>query len=441
MATNWLICGLIGLDLVKGSKRQIMQKKPSLTFPISFLWGAATAAHQVEGDNYNQWTRWEKNNAKTRAAEAEQKLGHLPAWPNIKQLASEPSNYISGRLADHYNQYKLDFDLLEQMHMNAYRFSVEWSRIEPKEGQWNTAAIKHYRQYAAELKRRQIEPIVTLFHFTLPVWFEDHGGFEKRTNVKYFVRFAQKIVRELVSDIQFIITINEPEIYTQASYYMQDWPPAKGDLSSGQRVIKNLVLAHNQTAKALHQLNFHLKVSIAKNSKYFYAGNKTLLSRLNMMRLQSKDDYFIKKTIKQCDFLGINYYMSDRIYGCKVRNPNQPVSDLGWDMQPANLQFVLERLYCKYHKPVMITENGLADAADNYRKWWLTRTLVAMQKAMDHGVKLEGYLHWSLIDNFEWAYGKWPRFGLAAIDYETGHRTLRPSARWFGRVIKQLRGV
>jgi beta-glucosidase len=423
------------------TERQIMQKKSPFNFPTDFLWGTATSAHQVEGNNYNQWTRWEKDNARLQAAKAQQRLGYLPTWSKIEQLASDPSNYISGNLADHYNQYKRDFDLLDKMHMNAYRFSVEWSRIEPEEGQWNTDAIKYYRRYVSELKRRQIQPIMTLFHFTLPVWFEDRGGFEKRANIKYFVRFAQKIVRELISDVQFIITINEPEVYTQASYFEKDWPPAKDSFSNGQRVIKNLILAHNQTAKTLHKLNCHLKVSIAKNSKYFYAGNNTLLSRFNVLKLQSKDDYVIKRTIKQCDFLGVNYYMSDRVYGFKIRNPNQPISDLGWDMQPANLQFVLERLYRKYHKPIIVTENGLADATDKHRQWWLTRTLIAMQKAMDNGVELEGYLHWSLIDNFEWAYGKWPRFGLAAVDYKTGRRTLRPSARWFGRVIKQLRGV
>jgi beta-glucosidase len=117
------------------------------------------------------------------------------------------------------------------------------------------------------------------------------------------------------------------------------------------------------------------------------------------------------------------------------------MSDVHWDLHPADLQYALERVYRKYKRPIIITENGLADGEDEQRRWWLTQTLLAMQKAMANGVELEGYLHWSLIDNFEWAYGKWPRFGLAAVDYATGERALRPSAVWFGRVIKKVRGA
>jgi len=129
------------------------------------------------------------------------------------------------------------------------------------------------------------------------------------------------------------------------------------------------------------------------------------------------------------------------VYGYRIHNPDQKLSDLQWDLHPADIQYVLERLHDKYRLPIIITENGLADAQDNQRQWWITETLIGMQKAMRNGVKLEGYLHWSLIDNFEWAYGKWPRFGLAAVDYKTGERTLRPSARWFGRVVKKIRDV
>ena len=149
----------------------------------------------------------------------------------------------------------------------------------------------------------------------------------------------------------------------------------------------------------------------------------------------------IHKFISSCDFLAVNYYSTNRVYGYRIHNPDQKVSDLHWDLQPADIEFVLERLHRKYELPLMITENGLADAQDTYRQWWLQETVGAMQRALKQGVPLLGYLHWSLIDNFEWAYGKWPCFGLAAVDYKTGDRTLRPSALWFGRVIKKLRGV
>lgn len=418
-----------------------MQKKPSLTFPKKFLWGAATSAHQVEGGTHNQWSVWELENAKSRAAQAHYDLSELESWPQIKAEASSAHNYVSGRAVDHYNLYETDFDLLKKLHMNAFRFSVEWSRIEPNEGAWNAEAIEHYKTYVKELKKRGIEPIVTLFHFTLPTWFAALGGFEKRRNVKYFVRFADKIVRELGIHVRFITTINEPEAYANESYKAGHWPPGQTSKKQMITVLNNLAYAHNKTATTIHGINRRYKVSIAKNSAYVYAGDDALLSRKSAAVMQYfADDYFLKKVVKNCDFLGVNYYFSDRVYGYRVHNPDEKVSDMGWDLSPSNIQFALERLYEKYHLPIIVTENGLADAEDKDRKWWITQTLIAMQKAMDNGVELKGYLHWSLLDNFEWDKGFWPRFGLAEVNYETLERTLRPSGIWFSKIIKHLRG-
>lgn len=417
-----------------------MQKKPKLAFPNKFLWGAATSAHQVEGGTHNQWTVWELEHAKALAAQAPHHYGDLENWDEIEKQAKTPATYVSGRAADHYHRYEEDFDLLKKLNMNALRFSVEWSRIEPEEGAWNAAAVEHYKTYLAELKKRGIEPVVTLFHFTLPVWFAAKGGFEKRANVKYFVRFAEKVAQELGKDLRLIITVNEPRVYARESYLVGSWPPNVTSKRTYWQVLGNLARAHNQAADAIHALGRRYKVSVAKNSAYVYAGDDALLSRKYADFLQYEaDDYFLKKVVKRCDFLGVNYYFSDRVYGYRVHNPDERVSDLGWDMSPANIQHALERLHEKYKLPVIITENGLADAADEHRQWWLTQTLIGMQKAMDNGVQLDGYLHWSLLDNFEWDKGIWPRFGLAEVNYETMERTLRPSALWFGKVIKHLR--
>lgn len=414
----------------------------SLGFNKHFLWGASISAHQVEGGNHNQWTVWELENAKARAAKAEYELGKYGNWKQIEKDARDPKNYVSGKLADHFARYREDFDLVEQMNMNAFRFSVEWSRIEPEEGVWNAAAIRHYKDYVDDLNRRGIEPLVTLFHFTLPVWFAEKGGFEKRSNVKYFTRFARRIISELGNNVRLVVTINEPEIYAVESYHFGNWPPAIDSYIKCWKVMNNLALAHNKAAKAIHGLNRRYKVSISKNSKYYYAGDDALLSRFSATFMQFiQDDYFIKKVIKNCDFLGVNYYFTSRIYGNRTHNPKHNLNDLGWDLQPADIQQVLERLYKRYNLPIIITENGIADADDNKRQWWITKTIIGIQKAMKNGVKVEGYLHWSLMDNFEWAYGKWPRFGLAAVDYGTGVRKLRPSAIWYGRVIKKIRGV
>ncbi|HEU5121418.1 MAG TPA: family 1 glycosylhydrolase [Candidatus Saccharimonadales bacterium] len=418
-----------------------MQKKSPLQFPKRFLWGAATSAHQVEGDTHNQWTVWELENAKSKAAQAKFQWGDLPNWPLIKPEATDPNNYISGKGTAHYKLFMKDFDLLEKMNMNTFRFGVEWSRIEPSEGGWSVEAITYYKAYVQELRRRNIEPMITLFHFTLPVWFTEKGGFEKRSNIKYFVRFAEKILTELGADVRYVITMNEPELYAYFGYYQGDWPPnLVGKRWKLWRVMNNLARAHNQTAQLIHGLNRRYKVSIAKNSVYFYPGDDAWLSRKSAEIFQYfQDDYFLKKVVKQVDFIGVNFYFSNRVYGYRVHNPDERISDLGWDLSPDHIQFALERLHDKYGKPIIITENGLADCEDINRQWWLAKTLIGMQNALNNGVKLEGYLHWSLLDNFEWDKGRWPRFGLIAVDYDTFERTMRPSAMWFSKVIKKLR--
>jgi beta-glucosidase len=418
------------------------ESKFNSKFSKKFLWGAATAAHQVEGGNHNQWTVWELENAKVRAAQADYQLKYMNSWDKIKKYAKDPDNYVSGSLADHYSRYEEDFDLLQKMHMNAYRFSIEWSRVEPSEGIFDPKEIDHYKKYIDELIARDITPIVTLFHFTLPVWFADKGGFLKRSNVKYFTRFTEKIISELGRRIKYVITINEPEVYAVASYYHLDWPPMDQSVIKTWRVIRNQAYAHRQAANIIHNINPHCKVGMSKHSVFFYPGDDAWLSRLSANFLQYfADDYTLGKFVRHSDFIGVNYYHSNRVFGYRVHNPDQKLSDLNWDMQPADIQFVLERLSRKYKKPIMVTENGLADADDSRRQWWIAQTIMGMQNAMGYGVELIGYLHWSLIDNFEWAYGKWPRFGLVEIDYKTGQRKLRPSALWFGRVIKKIRGL
>lgn len=415
-------------------------KEPTFHFSKKFLWGAATAAHQIEGNTRNQWTVWEAENAKSKAAQAKFHWGDLDSWEYVAKEAENPQNYISGAGSDHYHLYPEDFDLLKKLNMNAFRFSVEWSRIEPTEGAWNVEAIDHYKKYVTELTDRGIEPILTLFHFTLPIWFAEKGGFKKRANVQYFVRFADKILQELGTDIKYVITINEPEVYAYESYWLGNWPPNVTDKMATWQVLQNLARAHNQVANLVHSLSRRYKVSIAKNSNFFYAGDDALLSRKYTDFAQYfQDDYFLKKVVKTCDFIGVNYYFSNRIYGYRIHNPDEKLSDLGWDLSPANLQFALERLHEKYHLPLFITENGLADAQDRHRKWWLAQTILAMQKAMKNDVDLWGYLHWSLLDNFEWDKGFWPRFGLVHIDCKTKKRTPRSSSVWFAKVIKKLR--
>jgi beta-glucosidase len=419
-----------------------MPNRLELKFPKNFLWGVATSAHQIEGGQHNQWSVWELENAKALAAQSSYQFDDLSNWPEVKRSAQTPSNYVSGRATEHYARFAEDISLVRKLNLNAFRFSIEWSRVQPEQGAWDAGAVKHYKEVLAELKKQGIEPMVTLFHFTLPVWFAEMGGFEKRANVKFFVEFAERILSELGGTIRYVITINEPEIYASQSYLEAKWPPQVQNRAQYRRVLANLAFAHNTIAKKLHAASRRYRVSVAKNSAYIYPGDDSALSvRAAAVMQYQRDDMFLRKVIKQCDFLGVNYYFSERVYGYRVHNPDERLNDLGWDMQPQYLERALERLSEKYKKPIIVTENGLADASDEDRQWWLMQTILAMQRAMRSGVELLGYFHWSLTDNFEWDKGYWPRFGLYAVDYRTMERTPRPSAVWFAKVLKKVRGL
>lgn len=415
-------------------------KKTAPRFPKRFLWGAATAAHQVEGGLENQWADWELENAKRLATQAPYQFGSLDSWDRVKSEATLPDNYVSGKGVEHYARYEEDFDLLERMGLNAFRFSIEWSRVEPEEGAWDAAVIDHYRTYIRSLKAREITPVVTLFHFTLPTWFVQRGGFEKRANVAYFTRFAEKIIDELGKDLEWIITINEPTVYVGESYLQGAWPPGQTKKLTAMKVLWNLIYAH----KKIHKLslkNRRHKVSMAHNVAYHYAGDDTWVSRLSAWIADyTMNRWPIQRVRKHSDFLAINFYFAQRFLGYRVHNSEaNPRSDLGWDMQPDKLYDMLIELHGRYGMPIFITENGLADATDAQRKWWLMETIRAMDRALKDGVKVTGYLHWSLLDNFEWDKGYWPRFGLVAVDRATMKRILRPSGEWFGMVVKRLR--
>jgi beta-glucosidase len=419
-----------------------MASNSAARFPKRFLWGAAIAAHQNEGGLHNQWTVWELENAKALSVQAEYQYGDLASWEQVKRLAKLPANYISARATDHVHRYEEDFRLAKKLNLNTLRFSVEWSRIEPEEGVWSAEAIGYYKQYVAALHAHSLEPVLTLFHFTLPVWFAEKGGFEKRRNIKYFIRFAEKIMDELGGSVRYIVTINEPEAYAFESYHNGHWPPATMSLWRALKVYHNLARAHNRTYTALHKMRGSYSISFAKHSIHMYPGDDAWLTRMSAAIGQWLfDDYWIRKVIRKTDYLGVNWYVSQRVYGYRIHNPEDRVNDLGWPMDPADLEHILDRLYHTYKKPILITENGVADGEDQYRKWWISESVQAMQRAIDQGVELLGYIHWSLTDNFEWDKGRWPRFGLYEVDYRTLTRTPRPSAIWFAHVIKKVTKV
>ena len=418
------------------------KSQKDLQFPKRFLWGAATSAHQVEGGLTNNWSRWEQENAQTLAKTAEYKLSHLPKWPTIKPEATDPSNYLSGKAIDHYERYKYDFRIAEKLNLNAFRFSIEWSRIEPEQGVWNREAIDHYRSYIKEMKLRGLDPLMTLYHWTVPTWFEELGGFEKAANIKYFVRFAERVIDEYHHDVRYITSINEPDTVMSHGYLTLDHPPQKRSLLKAFLVYRNLLKSHKLIHTYARTKSRRLKVGFTKSYAWVRPGDERFLTKLAVrIDFWVRDDLVLRYVRRQTDFIGVNYYFSDRRVGVKIDNESDKLNDLGWEMRPGDIKHVLIRLK-KWKKPLMITESGVADRDDEHRKWWIATSLSAVYQAMESGVEVLGYTHWSLFDNFEWAYGRWPRFGLVAIDYDKDlKRTVRPSGIWYGKLVKKMRGL
>lgn len=414
----------------------------NINFPKDFLWGASVSAYQVEGGNHNQWTVWELAHAAEQAKTAEKRYGHLPHWDEIKKQAKDPNNYVSGRGIDHYNLYEDDFKLLKKLNLNTFRFGVEWSRLEPEEGQWNQEAIEHYRGYIEKLKDMDIEPVINLWHWTSPVWFAEKGGFDKGSNLKYFDRFVKKISDEYGHMLRYVITLNEPNNYITFGYLLGTWPPGEKNFIRAFRNYWNLVEAHRRAYKILKLHHPEMQVGIAaqlaniqaKHPHNFFDEISTKIMRY------AWNWWFLRRIRKQQDFVGFNYYFSDYYTGKFERaNPKTPLSDLGWYMEPEGLYPLLLRIWSRYKRPIIVTENGVADATDEYRRWWIEESIVAMQRAISEGVKIKGYFHWSLMDNFEWSDGYWPKFGLVEVDREHGmKRTIRPSAKWFAERIDKL---
>jgi beta-glucosidase len=424
-----------------------MPEDTKKVFPKDFMWGASVAAHQVEGGNHNQWTVWELANAAQLAKTAKERIGWMPMWPEVKAQAAKPETYISGNAVEHYQRYDADFDLISQLNLNSFRFSIEWSRLEPEEGQWDETEVEHYRRYIKALKKRHIQPVLNIWHWTHPVWFQDKGAFKFRRNIKYFERFVAKIVEEYGEDIKYYITINEPNTYTASSYFIRDllsgvsWPPEERNFISAVRVYRGLVLAHKRAYDIIKRKYPAAQIGIAAQLDNIQAKDPHDLAdeiSTHVMR-RIWNWWFLQRIRKRQDFVGINYYLTDYYdRWLKKTNPKAPLNDLGWYMEPEGLYPLLLRAWAHYKKPIIVSENGVADRHDEYRRWWIEETIVAMERALSQGVKIIGYFHWSLLDNFEWATGWLARFGLIEVNRQTMERKIRPSALWLAEKIKKL---
>jgi beta-glucosidase len=365
----------------------------------------------------------------------------MPKWPEIKQYAEDPANYISGQGVKHYDMYALDIAIVKKLNLNSFRFGIEWSRVEPEEGVWDKEAWIHYATYIQTLLDVGIEPFLNIWHWTMPTWFTDKGGFAKKENIVYFERFVAKMCQEIqIKKLTYILTLNEPNVYTSFGYITGEWPPQQKKPLTALLTYKNLVTAHKRVYRILKEANPHVQIGVATQLANIQAKRPHNIIDQTATKLMRYgwNWWFLNRIKRYQDFVGFNYYFTDYYKGFSRSNPSVPLNDMGWYMEPEGVYPLLLRVWSHYKKPIFITENGVADANDEHRRWWLEQTMVAMERAISEGVDLRGYLHWSLLDNFEWAYGWWPKFGLVSIDRQSGmKRTVRPSAVWWSQWIKE----
>lgn len=418
----------------------IKKKKIANIFPKDFLWGASTSSHQIEGGNTNNWSEWEKETAEERAKRVE---GY--PWCNIpghlKDIATDPRSRVSGIACDSFNRYSEDIDILKKLGLNGYRFSTEWSRIFPENGEPSAEGISYYKGLIRDLKKEGIEPMLTCWHWTLPLWVKEEGGLMGKNIEENLRRYFEVLVDEFGDDVKYWITLNEPDVVSYASYCSGEWPP------QGKNVFGYLYLYYIRMAR-IHRIGYEVIkrkrpdaiVGVAKQNSSFEAYNEMPWNRV-VVRMAKffASELYLNRIADKLDFIGLNYYFHNKIGIMGLKNDNDRRSDAGWWMSPAHLYDALVDLK-KYNLPVIVTENGVADSKDQYRGWWLDESFKAMRRALEAGVDLRGYFHWSLLDNFEWASGFYPQFGLAEVDRESLDRKIRPSGYHYKDLIEMERG-
>jgi beta-glucosidase len=411
-------------------------------FPEGFLWGAATSAHQVEGGNMlNDWWAWEQ-------------AGRVP--------------YSSGLACDHFHRFREDFDMVQALEHNAHRLSIEWSRIEPQEGVWSDEALAHYRDVLVALHERRIEPIVTLYHYTMPQWMAAKGGWESPGMERHYAQYVRHVLRELAPLARWWITLNEPVVQVFKGWLIGQWPPGKQDWAAALSVLRHMLRAHVRAYHIIHDARSDARVSIAKHvlalsaddprnwadrlsvraRSYFF--NHLFVDALHHGVLRVPGLFWERLPMgRTLDFLGINYYTRDFVRNsgydlpglvgtASRRDHRQQVgkrNDLGWEVYPEGLAQYL-REFSRLGIPILITENGVPAREDDDRWVFLYLHLWQVARAISDGVDVAGYLHWSLLDNFEWADGYGAKFGLIEVDFETLQRRIRPSAWKYAHIIR-----
>ncbi|HEX4441105.1 MAG TPA: family 1 glycosylhydrolase [Thermoanaerobaculia bacterium] len=415
-------------------------------FP-GFLWGTATSAYQVEGAPDNDWTEWES-------------LGRLKA-------AAERCGAGSG----HRERWSADFALLPSLSANAYRFSLERSRIEPEPGRFSEAALRFEADRVAALSRLGIEPCVTLHHYTNPRWFHAAGGWEAKESVAGFRRYAERVADALGPRVRLWVTLNEPVVFLLGGYLGGEIPPGRRSFAAAAKAFEHLLLAHAEAAAVLREASPGSRVGIAHNMLEFAPArpgsaldrrlaregerlyNAALLEAIATGVLdwsfpgQGRVRRRLPDFAGSNDFVGVNYYsrVHIRFRGTPgaigeffYRDPAaRGLTDMGWEIRPEGFDAVL-RQAAQTGLPLIVTENGIATRDDRRRADFLREHSLVLAHRLSAGTRIDGYFYWSLLDNFEWLEGFRPRFGLFGVDYATMSRIRRPSADVFAALGRQF---
>ncbi|MCB0986957.1 MAG: family 1 glycosylhydrolase [Acidimicrobiales bacterium] len=407
--------------MTANSESQPSSSIPSRRFPDRFTWGTATAAHQIEGGNWNNdWWAFEHSEGSGVA---------------------EPS----GDACDSWNRWNQDADIVASLGLDNYRFSIEWSRIEPEEGEWSIAALDHYARMCDGLRERGIDPVVTFHHFTNPRWLAARGGWESADTAERFATFCKRAASHLGHDrIARACTINEPNIVAFCGWVLGVFPPGVSDMATALKVGANFIEAHRLSVQAIRAAAPGVPVGLTLSMQEWTAVGE---SPEDLAAAQAHidgarghmEDVFLAAT-EGDDFIGVQTYSRGRWGSGGMLGAEDGVETLimGYEYWPQSLAATIRRAWevTGGRVPIVVTENGIGTDDDEQRIRYTRTALEGVLDCLAEGIDVRGYTYWSLLDNFEWAFGYGPRFGLVDVDRRTFVRSPKPSATWYASVAR-----